>query len=75
MMNDRIKEIGCTESHFANPSGLNDDNQYVSAYDMALIAREAFNNETLLKIDSSKSHSLEPPPTIQTEPALTWSTG
>lgn len=39
MMNDRIKEIGCTESHFANPSGLNDDNQYVSAYDMALIAR------------------------------------
>ncbi len=58
MMNDRIAEIGCTESHFANPSGLNDDNQYVSAYDMALIAREAFNNETLLKIDSSKSYSI-----------------
>ncbi|MCD7909339.1 MAG: D-alanyl-D-alanine carboxypeptidase [Clostridium sp.] len=58
MMNDRIAEIGCTESRFANPSGLNDDNQYVSAYDMALIAREAFDNEKLLEIDSAKSHSI-----------------
>lgn len=58
MMNDRIAEIGCVESHFANPSGLNDDNQYVSAYDMALIARTAFANEKLLEIDSAKSHSI-----------------
>lgn len=58
MMNDRIAAIGCTESRFANPSGLNDDNQYVSAYDMALIAREAFDNEKLLEIDSAKSHSI-----------------
>ena len=39
MMNERIAQIGCTESRFANPSGLNDENQFVSAYDMALIAR------------------------------------
>ena len=42
MMNARIAEIGCTESHFANPSGLNDDTQRTTAYDMALIAREAY---------------------------------
>lgn len=39
MMNEKLAELGCQESHFENPSGLNGDNQYVSAYDMALIAQ------------------------------------
>ena len=60
MMNDRMAQFGCTESHFANPSGLTDENQYVSAYDMALIAREAFSNESLLTIDSAKSWKIGP---------------
>ena len=60
MMNEKIEELGCQESHFANPSGLNDENQYVSPYDMALIARAAFSNETLLKIDSTKTYQLPP---------------
>lgn len=58
MMNDTIRELGCTESNFANPSGLNDDNQYVSAYDMAIIGRAAFANETLLEINASTSYNL-----------------
>lgn len=58
MMNEKIRAIGCTESNFANPSGLNDENQFVSAYDMALIGRAAFQNETLLEIDSSTSYQL-----------------
>lgn len=58
MMNDRIAELGCRESRFANPSGLNDENQYVSAYDMALIAQACFSNAKLLEIDSTKSHSI-----------------
>lgn len=62
MMNAKLDELGCEESHFANPSGLNDENQYVSPYDMALIARAAFQNETVLNICSTKSHSI--PPTI-----------
>ena len=37
MMNAKIEELGCQESHFENPSGLNGDTQNVSAYDMALI--------------------------------------
>ena len=37
MMNQRIAELGCNESHFANPSGLNDDTQRTTAYDMAII--------------------------------------
>ncbi|MDO4295466.1 MAG: D-alanyl-D-alanine carboxypeptidase family protein [bacterium] len=60
LMNERIREIGCTESHFANPSGLNDDNQYVTAYDMALIAREAYQNEKLVEINEALSRKLTP---------------
>jgi len=58
MMNERIAKIGCVESEFANPSGLNDPNQNVSAYDMALIAIEAFSNEKVLEISSTRSYSI-----------------
>ena len=60
MMNDKLAELGCTESHFDNPSGLNGDTQYVTAYDMALIAQAAYQNETLLEISSVKNHKLAP---------------
>ena len=60
MMNQKIAEIGCSpqETRFANPSGLNDENQYVSAYDMALIASAAFKNEDVLRISSTKRYSI-----------------
>lgn len=40
LMNDKLAELGCTGSHFVNAHGLDDDDQYASAYDMALITRE-----------------------------------
>lgn len=58
MMNARAKEIGCAGSRFKNPSGLNDPEQVVTAYDMALIARAAFENPTLLEIASTKAYTL-----------------
>ncbi len=60
MMNAKLEELGCEESHFDNPSGLNGDTQYVSAYDMALIAQAAYKNETLLKINSTLTHTIAP---------------
>ena len=69
MMNQKIEELGCGESHFANPSGLNDEDQYVSPYDMALIAKAAFSNETLLTIDSAKTYTM--PATINNPDGLT----
>lgn len=39
MMNDKAKELGCTSTHFVNPTGLHDDNHYSCAKDMALIAQ------------------------------------
>ena len=58
LMNEKLAELGCEESHFDNPSGLNGDTQYVSAYDMALIAQAAFENEDLLTIASTLSRKL-----------------
>nr|WP_288828110.1 D-alanyl-D-alanine carboxypeptidase family protein [uncultured Clostridium sp.] len=69
MMNDKLAELGCTESHFENPSGLNGDTQYVTAYDMALIARAAYNNKKLVEISSAVSHNI--PPTANNPEGLT----
>lgn len=60
MMNQRLVGLGCNDSHFENPSGLNGDTQNVSAYDMAKIACAAFGNEKLLKISSTVSRKLGP---------------
>ncbi|PNV59421.1 peptidase S11 [Clostridium sp. chh4-2] len=64
MMNETIERLGCTGSRFKNPSGLNDPEQVVTPYDMALIAKAAFSNEKLLEIASSKRHKF--PPTVNT---------
>lgn len=44
LMNQTAESLGCTGSHFANPSGLNDENHYTTAHDMALITRAAIQN-------------------------------
>lgn len=58
LMNQKAEELGCTDSNFANPSGLNNENHYTSAYDFALIARAAFSNPTLLEIASTSYYKL-----------------
>lgn len=60
MMNAKLEELGCTESHFDNPSGLNGDTQYVTAYDMAKIASAAYQNPDLIKINSTVRHKIGP---------------
>lgn len=41
MMNEVAERLGCTNSHFVNPHGLDDDNQYVTAEDMAKFVAHA----------------------------------
>lgn len=53
VMNEKAQSLGCTDSHFANPSGLNDPKHYTSAHDMALIAQAAFSNPAFVEIDST----------------------
>lgn len=59
MMNERAKELGCTGTHFANTNGLWMENHYTTAYDMALIAREAYKNPTFAKITGTKRYNIE----------------
>ena len=56
LMNARAAELGCTNTHFVNPNGLNSDQQYTTCRDMAKIAAAAFANKTLCEIDSTLSY-------------------
>lgn len=60
LMNEKAASLGCTGSHFSNPSGLNDENHYTTAHDMALIAREAIKNPEFLAINGTRSYKLAP---------------
>lgn len=44
MMNDKAKALGCTGTHFTNPTGLHSDNHYSTARDMAIMAKYAMQN-------------------------------
>ena len=58
MMNARAKEIGASNTCFANPHGLPAENHYTTAYDLALIAREAMQNGTFREIVSMQRASI-----------------
>lgn len=57
-MNQRAQELGCTNTHFTNPHGLADDDQYTSARDMYLIARHAYDIPGFMDIVSSIRYTL-----------------
>lgn len=59
LMNQKALELGCTNTHFTNPSGIHDENHYSTAQDMAIIARYCMNNETFRQIVSKTSYTLD----------------
>lgn len=54
MMNLKAKEIGLTNTHFVTPHGLDDENHYTTAYEMALLTDYALNNKEFAKIVNTK---------------------
>jgi D-alanyl-D-alanine carboxypeptidase (penicillin-binding protein 5/6) len=54
LMNEKLKEIGCNNTHFTNPHGFHDENHYSTAYDMAILMQYAMQNETFKKIVETK---------------------
>ena len=56
LMNNRMKELGATNTNFANPSGLHENEHYTTCYDMALLCRELIKNKTFLKINGTTSY-------------------
>ncbi|WP_248925356.1 D-alanyl-D-alanine carboxypeptidase family protein [Paenibacillus hamazuiensis] len=47
MMNERAKQLGMNNTHFANANGLPADNHYSSAYDIALMSKELLKHEEI----------------------------
>ncbi|MBR4026722.1 MAG: D-alanyl-D-alanine carboxypeptidase, partial [Lachnospiraceae bacterium] len=60
LMNQRAKELGCTNTHFNNANGLPDTEHWTSARDMALISAEAYRNETFRIITGTKAYQIPP---------------
>lgn len=58
IMNAAAARIGCTDTHFANPSGLDNLDHYTTARDMAKIAQEAMKNDLFRDIAKTYTYSL-----------------
>ncbi len=55
-LNRYLKEIGCEDTHFANPHGLHHPNHWTTAHDIALIVKEAMKNEMFRTIVSTREY-------------------
>lgn len=58
LMNSKAQELGATNTHFVNPSGIHNDNHYSTARDMCIIGRYAYKFDTIRKIASETEVSL-----------------
>ena len=58
MMNARAAEIGCKNTHFMNAYGIHHPEHYTTAYDLALILREAMKNPAYRELNACKSYTI-----------------
>ncbi len=58
-MNRKAEEFGLKNTHFTNPHGLPDDNHYTTAYDLAILAAKAMENELFREIVQKTKTKLE----------------
>ncbi len=58
LMNKRAKQMGLKDTNFVTPSGLDADDHYTTAYELALIAKEALANPIFAKAAASQSARL-----------------
>ena len=58
MMNQEAKSLGAADSHFVTPHGLDREDQYSTAYDLAIITKHALKNSVFAEIVSTKSSSI-----------------
>lgn len=61
MMNDKCSSIGCSNTNFVNVHGLDEENHYSTAHDMALIAKELLSHQDILKYTSTYEEYLTKP--------------
>ncbi len=60
LMNEKAKDIGCTNTNFVNVNGLHNENHYTCAYDLAIMARTALENDTFREISACTYYEIPP---------------
>lgn len=60
LMNEKAEKLGMTNSHFKNPTGLHDDEQYTTARDLSIMMSYAMKNTTFAQMSSSLSYRHAP---------------
>lgn len=58
LMNAKAQELGLSNSHFESPHGLDSDQHYTTAYELALLSDYALKNPTFLSIVGTKNHTV-----------------
>ena len=60
MMNNKAQQLGMTNSHFCNTTGLHEDDHYTTAEDMAVLLRYCKNNEVFAEVFSTPQYYASP---------------
>ena len=60
MMNERAAEMGMKNTHFTNPTGLDDAKMYSTLSDIMILAKYASKNDLYVEISSTSSYSYKP---------------
>lgn len=57
-MNQKAKELGLTNTNYVTPHGLDSDEHYTTAYELALLADYALENEIFSNIVGTKYYTV-----------------
>ena len=58
LMNAKALELGLTNTHFETPHGLDSNEHYTTAYELALLSNYALDNPTFAKIVGTKNYTI-----------------
>ena len=57
-MNERAAELGCTNTHFADPNGLSNNDHYTTARELSVILREALRHDSFSDAFCARSYTV-----------------
>jgi len=57
-MNAKAQSLGLSNTHFESPHGLDSDEHYTTAYELALLSDYALKNPTFLNIVGTKNYTV-----------------
>ena len=58
LMNDKANQLGLKDTHYESPHGLDSDNHYTTAYELAVLTDYALKNKTFLQIVGTKNYTI-----------------